>query len=306
MLTNNPFADILQVIHEQQELDFHLPCSLENKMEVSGLSSVGGVADLYGWLVGCQENSEASLSEVHICIFASSYKKGPGSAATVGFVAAASKGLAPVNRLCVDHGIGLRVLEMAPEVPHDIEEDWSELDCTRAVAFGMEAGAAGGDLLGLSDMAPGNLAGALAVIACCITDGRAWLDTLSADAAAEALNLLARQGELDLTPLEALRLFGGREAAGCLGAFLAARSRHVPVVIDGWAAITAYAVLKAIRTEGVSHVRLAACENATQRAATDLLGMQALVGADIDAGAGCGAAVSVSVLKAAIDVIAVT
>jgi len=59
-------------------------------------------------------------------------------------------------------------------------------------------------------------------------------------------------GHLD-DPLEVLRRLGGREIAAMCGAILAARLARVPVLIDGYVATAAAAVLHAIDETALDH-----------------------------------------------------
>ena len=101
--------------------------------------------------------------------------------------------------------------------------------------------------------------------------------------------------------LQTIRNFGGREVAAAVGGLIAAKSKNIAVVIDGWAALAAYAVVEALDAGAASHVNLAACSGLAQRGMAARLCLRPIVGADVAAGPGCGAAISVSILKAACD-----
>ena len=60
--------------------------------------------------------------------------------------------------------------------------------------------------------------------------------------------LVALHGQPAKDPLEVLRRVGGREIAAIAGAILAARAEKVPVILDGYVATAAAAVLHATRT----------------------------------------------------------
>jgi nicotinate-nucleotide--dimethylbenzimidazole phosphoribosyltransferase len=307
MESSNPFDDILKVIFEQSLGEMQASIKFDNKLKLLGLSSKKGFGELYTWLARCQACDVPSMTDVYLCILASSYVGGPAGGIVSSFIAVAEKGEANVNRLCIQHGIGLRVLEMAPEIPHESGGSWTELDCTRAIAFGMEASAAGGSLLGLSDIAPGNTSGKLALIAFCRNDSAGWLQQMAKQHSdtniTEAITLVNNAKLSGVSPLDALRILGGREVAASLGGFLAARAKNLPVVIDGWAAMAAASVLEAIRPGAASHIRLAGCDSEMQRYVALEMGLQPLVGHIIDGGPGCAAAVSVSILKAATDLV---
>lgn len=307
MLIAGPFADIVKVIEDQVDKKYAISELASGRLAESCLSPNAGLGDIYAWLAQSQKGEEVALQEMHICVFVSSYQTTADPKVGLDFIDAASSGRAAVNRLCVDHGIGLRILEMAPMLPHDVGDNWTELDCAKAVAFGMEAAAAGGHLLGISDMAPGNLAGKLAMIANLIPNGEAWMQGLASSESdpeiEHALRLLEKHASKAIHPLDTLRIFGGREVAACLGAFFAAKSRNLPVIIDGWAAIAAIMVLESIAKDASDHVRIGACGDALQQKVLMKLEKQSIIGSFIDAGPGCGSAVSLSVLKAAVDVV---
>lgn len=304
MLTNTPFDDVLAVINNHLPVNAGVSCSLKKHLLDRGLAADSGLGSVFSWLASTQQADIGQIDEAHVCVLASAYEGGGKSDDVQQFIAAAAKGDAPVNVLCVPHGVGMRVLEMAPEIPH-VLSDWSELDCTKAIAFGMEAGAAGGHLLGLSDFAPGNIAGKLAIIAHCASGGRQWISAMldeNCDPILERANELLAPLVEGLEPLETLRALGGREVAGCLGAMIAAKSQNIAVVIDGWAALAAYAVLKKLNPDAVSHIKLASCESELHVEAARVLSLEPLVGELVDAGPGCGAALSVSILDAAVKV----
>ena len=269
-----------------------------------GSGAVTNFSELPGWLARCQRRDTAILGEVYICVLASAYLDAEPNDLVRGYVKSASTGHAAVNHVSADLGLGLRVLELGIEVPHDTKADWSEVDCTRSFAFGMEATAAGGDLLGLSTLAPGNISGMIAIVAACSSlNVSNWFSAVENASAHPdvvcARSLLSSAGAETLDPLEALRLFGGREVASALGAMVAARTRQLPIVMDGWASVAAFSVLHAINPRATSHVRLAAASDKLQADVARTTGLYPLVGVYSNEGAGCGAAISVSLLKSA-------
>lgn len=232
------------------------------------------------WLANAQHRPEVKLNEIHICILASSYAAVDGSKAETKeieeFVAAASRGQTRVNQLCKHHGLGLRVLELAPTLPHTVGENWSEAECMAAVAFGMEATAAGGDLLCLGSYS--------------INDA-GYLPTL----VDQVIRLRGAAG--DCNPIDFLHLLknlGGRDSAASLGALLAARSRQLPVFIEGWSALAAYSILQQIAPRSTDHVLLASVQSEKQRVYAQQMGLTPLVGVSIESGPGCGSALAVS------------
>ena len=315
---SSPFSDLRQVLSQLPAADTCAAKKIDHRepTEASPGEIVGdGLLELKKWLAIWQGSKNPDVAESHICILASSYD-GADNLPVKKLISDAASGKAAVNKLCVDRGVGLRVLELAPDLPHSAVNGWSEAECMAAVAFGMEATAAGGHLLALSDIAPGNKAIALAIVAACI-DGAAAeklrdLKTgcdLSAGGLliveqAEALLLeagLLGAGALD-DALGTMRLLGGREIAASVGAIVAARSRRLPVVIDGWAALAALAILERETSGSTDHVKIASCDSELARAVICWLGKKPLLQLAIGSGPGCGSAISVSLLKAACDI----
>jgi|GEM_PF-1476514 len=295
-----PFEDVKRVIAQIVEADAageRLGRSSESRE-----NKVLCFSELPSWLAVCQQKETAVLDEIYICVLASAYLDAEPNELVRGYVKSASTGHAAVNHVSAELGLGLRVLELGIEVPHDTSADWSEVDCTRSIAFGMEAAAAGGDLLGLSTLAPGNVSGMIAIVAACsarsvsdwFSEFEQFPNNPDIDNAHDRLSVIAEEG---LDPLEALRLFGGREVASALGAMVAAKTRHLPVVIDGWASLAAFSVLLALNPSATTHVMLATASDALQACVAKSMGLSPLVGVYSNEGAGCGAAISVSLLK---------
>ncbi len=286
MLTGRPFDDLTEIIMQLPAGD---ACA-ERKFLVS-CSHIGsendGLVALGAWIAAWQGSAEPKTKDTHICFIASSYAGGGDPSVVKEYIAATAKGRAPVNLMCVEKGIGLRALEMAPEMPHDPAQDWPEADCMAAVAFGMEAAAAGGDVLGLATYAPGSDERAKAV-----------LKSFSPEPP-RARDGTTGQAKTDYVPLEALRSFGGREIAGAVGALIAARSRRLPVLAEGWACLAAIAVLEQMMPGATDHVAIAAMTDGEQADICDLLGKTPIIGPSIGIGPGCASAAAVSVLAAA-------
>jgi len=146
------------------------------------------------------------------------------------------------------------VFDLALHIPTgDITDDdaLDERGCAATMAFGMEAIAGGTDLLCLGDLGVGNSTVAAALLAALFGGrGADWVGPGSgADAAMQARKVdvvdaaLAFHGASLKDPLEALRRVGGREFAAIAGAILAARMQKIPVLLDGFAATAAAAVL---------------------------------------------------------------
>ena len=130
-----------------------------------------------------------------------------------------------------------------------------EKTCAGTMAYGMEAIADGVDLLAIGEMGIANTTVAAAIY--CGLFGGERRATGSAPAPASTTRgssasatplpraIACHAGNLD-DPLEVLRRLGGREIAAMAGAILAARLSRVPVIVDGYVASAAAAVLFAM------------------------------------------------------------
>ncbi len=304
MLTGNPFDDLLSLLSYLPEADQCAAKNVRGILTSKPLDTEGGLADLAQWLAMWQGSAQPSVAQSHICLFASSYDGGGAFEEVVAYVDSTAKGAAPVNLLCVDKGIGLRAIQLAPELPHKVGPDWSEADCMAAVAFGMEATAAGGNLLALADLAPGNDEYGMAVILASL--GQAFevntCSPMNKDVHQAATGIMANafagQADTSVSPLEAMRRCGGREIAASVGAILAARSRRLPVVAEGWGSLAAVVVLEALRAGSTDHVRFSAAD-AVQLPVLEKIGKQPLLQLWPGAGPGAANALAISILSAA-------
>ena len=101
-------------------------------------------------------------------------------------------------------------------------------------------------------------------------------------------------------PLEVLRRLGGREFAAMVGAILAARVEKVPVILDGFAATAAAAVLHRLDPGSIAHCLVShRAPGAAHARVTKALGLAPLLDLGLIHGEGVGAALGVGVVKSA-------
>ncbi|WP_248447342.1 nicotinate-nucleotide--dimethylbenzimidazole phosphoribosyltransferase [Sinorhizobium meliloti] len=220
-------------------------------------------------------------------------------------------GGAAINQICVAHDLGLKVFDLALDYPTgDITEEpaLSERDCAATMAFGMEAIAGGTDLLCIGEMGIGNTTIA-AAINLGLYGGTAeeWVGPGTGSegevlmrkiAAVEKAVALHRDHLSD--PLEVMRRLGGREIAAMAGAILAARMQKVPVIIDGYVATAAAAILKAANPAALDHCLIGhvSSEPGHMRAIEKLC-KTPLLALGMRLGEGTGAALAAGIVKAA-------
>ena len=220
-------------------------------------------------------------------------------------------GGAAVNQLCRLIDADLRVYEMNLDTPTaDIVEDaaMSEDECARAIAYGMMAVEPGIDALAVGEMGIGNTTVA-AALCLALFGGEAedWTGpgTGVAGAALDRKReivaaAVARHRPEAGDPFDVLRRLGGLEFAAMAGAILAARMGRVPVVLDGFSAGAAAAVLYAADPRALDHcVAGHVSAEPGHRRLLERLGMRPLLDLGMRLGEASGATLALMLLKAA-------
>ena len=229
---------------------------------------------LLAWMAGWQGRGAPRLDRPRAAVFLGRY--GSGDAAYPDerlrrFV----DGEARVAALCRQFDAELRVFDMATGADDD-PAALTEAGCATAMAYGMTAVDDGLDLLCVAASGPG----------------------VEAAAASLARDVAGGTGG---DPLDALRRQGGHALAAVAGAVLAARMGRVPVVIDGFAATAAAAVLQAMTASVLDHCLIARVETGTpHRDLLDRLGKEPLIDLGMPLEEGCGALLSLAALRAAL------
>lgn len=315
MVSALPFDDFRRLVTDLPEGDDAAERKVGDAFAASGMAAeLAGIAELAAWLARWSGRPPRILRPL-VAVFAGAHGMARDLAsdgelkATHVAVERLGKGGEPVNHICAANDIGLKVFELALDLPTgDIsgEAAFDERDCAATMAFGMEAIAGGTDLLCLGGLGVGGMAVATAVIAALhggpaafvpATAGDLGLPKSEAERIGAALALhRAHLGD----PFEVLRRLGGREIAAIAGAILAARVEKVPVILEGPAALAAASVLHAIDPGALAHCRLAASFGTTALDdAASRLGLPPLLNIRIGSAAGAGAAMAAVILKSA-------
>jgi nicotinate-nucleotide--dimethylbenzimidazole phosphoribosyltransferase len=234
------------------------------------------------------------------------------SAVTAQMVANFEAGGAAINQLCRTAGAELRVVPLALEQPTAdfcTAPAMSETECIAALNAGLQAVPADLDLLALGEMGIGNTASAAAISAALFGGPAAWwtgpgsgLDPhgLAHKTAVVGRGLVRHAGAFG-DPLEILRRLGGREIAAMAGALLAARERRIPVLLDGFVAGAAAAVLQALEPQALGHVQAAHCSaEPGHPRLLERLGLRPLLQLDMRLGEASGAALAILLCRAAV------
>jgi nicotinate-nucleotide--dimethylbenzimidazole phosphoribosyltransferase len=280
--------------------------------------SLGRLEELAVWLATWQARHPPRLDHPRTVVFAGNHgvaargvSASPASV-TAQMVQNFIAGGAAVNQLCRIVDADLRVYEMNLDQPTgDIVEGpaMTEEECARAMAYGMMAVDPGIDALALGEMGIGNTTSAAALCAG-LFGGEAVLWTgPGTGVAREALDnkrravaqaaALHRPAARD--PLDLLRRLGGLELAAIAGAVMAARLGRVPVVLDGFTATAAAAVLFAADPQALDHCIVAhVSAEPGHRVLLEHLRQRALLDLGMRLGEASGATLALGVLKAAI------
>ena len=172
-----------------------------------------------------------------------------------------AEGANVINRLCHQQEMGLKLFDLALQIPVEdisIEAALDEKACAGTIAFGMEAIAGGSDLLAVCAIEDGVNVSNAAILAL-FRDH--MIEPVSDVDQREFSNAVSKAVELAkghaANPLEVLRRLGGRETAAICGAILAARTEHIPTVVGGVTGLAALVILKELEPEAISHCVIA-------------------------------------------------
>ena len=316
--TGLPFDDIRNLVKDipGPDDDAVAACRAREGQLTKPPGALGRLENLTEWLCAWQGRHPPKAERVVVAVFAGNHGVvAQGVTAypqevTMQMVANFQSDGAAVNQICKSFDLGLKVFELALERPtRDITQDAAldEAECAATMAYGMEA-TEGCDILCVGEMGIGNT-----TIAAAICNGlfggeaQDWVgpgtgvgsDGLKrkADAVSRAVALhKAHLGD----PLEVLRRLGGRELAAMAGAVLAARLQRIPVILDGYVATAAAAVLHALRPDALDHcVAGHLSAEPAHRRLLEKLGLKPILALDMRLGEGSGAALAAGIVKAA-------
>ena len=280
--------------------------------------SLGRLEDTVAWLARWQGRHPPRLGRVDILVFAGNHGvTAQGVSAypaevTSQMVANFSAGGAAINQLARVTDANLRVVPLALEEPTADFTQAPAMDedaFLAAVNIGYKSIPPDADLVCLGEMGIGNTTAAAALAAALFGGGGLrWagrgtgVDDHGLARKRAAIDAgLARHAGLLRDPLASAAALGGRELAAILGAALAARCQRVPVLLDGFVCAAAAAPLAKLRADALDHALAAhVSAEASHRILLNELGLAPLLDLGMRLGEGSGAALAVSVLRAAL------
>ena len=279
--------------------------------------ALGRLEELAAWLATWQGRHPPTLDHPRTVVFAGNHgvaARGVSAypaAVTAQMVQNFIAGGAAVNQLCKTIDADLRVYEMNLDTPTgDIVDGpaMSEEECARAIAYGMMAVEPGIDALAVGEMGIANTTIAAALcLALFGGDAAGWTGpgtgivgaALKKKREVVAAAVARHQPEAG-DPFDMLRRLGGLEFAAMTGAILAARMGRVPVVLDGFCAGAAAAVLYAADPRALDHcVAGHVSAEPGLRRLLDRLGKPPLLDLGMRLGEASGATLALGILKGA-------
>ncbi|MEJ1120443.1 MULTISPECIES: nicotinate-nucleotide--dimethylbenzimidazole phosphoribosyltransferase [Phyllobacterium] len=279
--------------------------------------ALGRLEEIVEWLAAWTGRSQPQVTRPLVAVFAGNHgvtAKGVSpypSSVTAQMVENFAAGGAAINQICIANDLGLKIFDLALEYPTaDITEDaaMDEKTCAATMAFGMESIAGGTDLLCIGEMGIGNTTIAAAIFHA-LYGGAAedWVgpgtgsDREGMKRKADAVRAaVALHGSHLKDPLEVLRRLGGREVAAMVGAILATRVEKIPVIIDGYVATAAAAILHTANPEAIDHCLIGhVSAEPGHHKVLERLGKKPLLDLGMRLGEGTGAALAAGIVKAA-------
>ncbi len=321
MTSGLPFDDIRALLKKMPQADLE-NAGLAKTHEAQLTKPPGALGQLESiseWVTTWQADYPPRAERIVVAVFAGNHGvvaqnvAAYPQAVTAQMVANFQSGGAAVNQICKTFDLGLKVFELALEQPTgDITQEpaLSEKDCAATFAYGMEAIAGGCDLLCIGEMGIGNTTIA-AALAYGLFGGAPedWVGPgtgVDAEGVKRKADAIRRAVELHKAhlsdPLELLRRLGGRELAAMAGAILAARMERVPVLIDGYVATAAAAVLYKLDPHALDHCMAAHCSaEPAHRKLLEKIGKTPVLDLGMRLGEGSGAALAAGIVKAAVN-----
>lgn len=280
--------------------------------------SLGRLEEIAVWIAGWQGVATPRIREPHIIVFAGNHgvaEQGVSSfpsEVTAQMVANFEAGGAAINQLAGQFGLLFCVLALSLDKPTEdftFAPAMSEDDCLAALNAGIDAVPEHADLLILGEMGIANSTSAAALAAAVFGGGGS--DWAGPGTGLSSAGVSRKAGVIDsalalhrsqaTSAFECLRRLGGRELAAIAGAVAKARSRRIPVILDGFIATAAAAPLTLSNAKALDHCLAGhvSAEPGHSRLLREL-DKDPLLDLGMRLGEGTGAAIAASIVMAAV------
>ncbi|WP_375609524.1 MULTISPECIES: nicotinate-nucleotide--dimethylbenzimidazole phosphoribosyltransferase [unclassified Bartonella] len=308
LLTNLPVADEFSIILAKKR----------QKNLTKAQRALGKLGDIAVWYAGWRGTEKPIVTRPLVAIFSGNHgiveenvTPFPQSM-TQRMVQNFASGGAAINQICIAYDLGLKIFDLALEYPTmNITKDaaMDERSAAATMAFGMESIAGGTDLLCIGEMGIGNT---IIASALCLAlfggDVEEWTghdmesegDFYQRKIAAVNAAVSLHKEHLN-DPFEIMRRLGGREIAAMVGAILAARMEKIPVILDGFVATAAAAILYKMHPKALDHTLVGhVSSEKVHRKLLQKIGKEPLLDFGMRLGEGTGAAIAAGIVKAAV------
>ncbi|WP_375656104.1 nicotinate-nucleotide--dimethylbenzimidazole phosphoribosyltransferase [Bartonella sp. MR63HLJHH] len=308
LLTNLPVADEFSIILAKKRQ--------KNLTKEQG--TLGKLGDIAVWYAGWRGTEKPIVTRPLVAIFSGNHgiveenvTPFPQSM-TQKMVQNFASGGAAINQICIAYDLGLKIFDLALEYPTmNITKDaaMDERSAAATMAFGMESIAGGTDLLCIGEMGIGNTTIASALcLALFGGEVEEWTENGKESEGdfyqrkiAAVNTAISLHKDYFNDPFEIMRRLGGREIAAMVGAILAARIEKIPVILDGFVATAAAAVLYKMHPKALDHTLVGhVSSEAAHRKLLKKIGKEPLLDLRMRLGEGTGAAMAAGIVKAAV------
>jgi nicotinate-nucleotide--dimethylbenzimidazole phosphoribosyltransferase len=278
--------------------------------------SLGSLEEIAVFLAGWQ-GAPIRAGRIQVVLFAGNHgvtKQGVSpypSEVTAQMVANFERGGAAINAIANALGLDLSVHPLSLDRPTgdiSVEDALSDEETLAALNEGVRSVDETADLIVVGEMGIGNTTIAAALCAAALGgDGLDWagagtgLDTTGVQHKAKIIDRALARANAPRAAFDILKRLGGRELCAIAGAICAARTKRIPVVLDGFVACAAMAPLFAEQPEILAHC-LAGHRSAERGHGRLLerLDLQPLLDLGMRLGEGSGAALATAVVRAAV------
>ncbi len=280
--------------------------------------ALGRLEDLAIWYGGWRGTGRPEILAPQVIVFAGNHGvTAQGVSAfpaevTVQMVANFEHGGAAINQLARAAGAKMDVHALdldRPTADFTQSPAMNDADCLAALQTGWRAVDENADLLVVGEMGIGNTTAAAAICAALYGgDVADWTGrgTGVDDAGLQVKTRVVAEGVAlhTQTPhdgIDILARLGGREVAAMAGAIAAARSRNIPVILDGFICCAAAACLQEISKGALDHtVAGHQSAEAAHSVLLQKLGKEPLLSLGLRLGEGSGGALAINILKSAV------
>lgn len=289
-----------------------------NSILTKPAGSLGQLEELAIWLSAWQGLHPPRFARPQIVIFAGNHgvtQKGVSAfpaEVTFQMVANFKAGGAAINQLAKIVDADFQIIELDLHSPTaDITEHpaMTEAECVAAFNTGWQSIDEDASMLVVGEMGIGNTTIASALAAALFSGTGADWTGPGTGVSGEALTrkagivdqALSRHQHILSDPAGILQHLGGREIAAMAGAIVAARMKAVPVILDGFIATSAAAVLHKISPAALDHCIAGHCSDEPGHIKLlQALEKPPLLSLGLRLGEGSGAALALNILQAAV------